>query len=144
LRVSRGRVTKKVTDSGVSATAISCKCPTWNELALLLNDPNLQICDDQSLCGEKCRTGREEIEGTVFGPVQFRCNYCHNAQEQQDRFSLDKGLWLMTGLLGSEVTVEREIESFKILGDLLGRRGSGVDSHARQIVFHGNTLDTLF
>ena len=34
---------------------------------------------------EKCHTGREKIESTFFGPLQFRCNYYHNAQEQQDR-----------------------------------------------------------
>ena len=63
----------------------------------LLNDPALEVANDQPLEGERCNRRRPKGIETLFGPVELFRNYYHGASQGEGRVPLDEALGLIEG-----------------------------------------------
>ena len=66
-------------------------------LEALLNDPAVQVPDDQTRPGEHCHAGRLNTVESLFGPLALRRNYYAGRDPSGGRAPLDQSLGVVEG-----------------------------------------------
>jgi len=133
---------KEVTDWG-AATAISCKCPTWNELALCSTIPICRSAMISRFAGKSATRDERKLEGPFLGRSNSGATSVRTPKSSRTASRWTKLWGLVTACWAQEWLLKEKLNLLRFWGICWASAVREFDSHARQILFHGNTLDTL-